>query len=275
MRFILFFLNLLLLQQINNAQDSTVAGKSIQENLINDTGILAKDFVSFYGEPINFSIAEWLYTAGVVGGTFLLIGIDEEIKNKIGRNTIQTLNGDFWDVPTSYGITPYATIFSLSTYAAGLISGSDDIRTTGRLLCESLIISGTGIIVMRYLAGRVRPYYEKGPWEFRSFQTSNEFQSFPSGHTSVAFAISTVLAERIDNIWARVGFYSMATLTAYARVLNNQHFLSDVVWGALLGFGAGIYVVNSEEERENPKDGKSKFSILPYVNGISILYKLN
>jgi hypothetical protein len=61
----------------------------------------------------------------------------------------------------------------------------------------------------------------------------------------------------------------MASLTAYARVINNQHFLSDVVWGALLGFGTGIYVVNKEEGRS-----ENKFSIQPYLNGIGMRYNL-
>jgi len=249
------------------AQDSLTTNKSISENFINDTGIIARDFFSFYTEPFNFSSTEWLYTAGIIGASFLLFPVDQEITNKVGRNTIKSLNQDFWDIPTSYGITPYAIAFSLSTYAAGLFIKNDDIRMTGRLLCESLLISGGGIMLVRFLAGRIRPYYEKGEWAFTGFQSSNEYQSFPSGHTSVAFAISTVLAERIDSFWARLGFYSMATLTAAARVVNNQHFFSDVVWGALLGFGTGMYVVNKEEE-----SGKNKLSLQPNFNGVSIVY---
>jgi len=263
------FLTIITTASFSFSQDSTNSEKSISENFINDTKTGISDFLSFYTEPFNFSSTEWLYAAGIIGGTFLLFSVDQEITDEAGRETINTLNNDFWDIPTRYGITPYATVFSISTYAAGLFFNNDDIRITGRLLFESLTISGVGIIVIRYLAGRERPYYDKGEWAFKGFQTSNEFQSFPSGHTSVAFALSTVLAERIDNFWARLGFYGMATLTATARVINNQHFLSDVVWGALLGFGAGMYVVNKEEELES---GKNSLSILPNLNGVSIIY---
>jgi membrane-associated phospholipid phosphatase len=251
------------------SQDSLETDKSIPENFINDTEIVLGNFLSFYTEPFNFSSTEWLYTAGILGGTFLLFSVDQEITDEVGRETINTLNNDFWDIPTRYGITPYATVFSLSTYAAGLLIGNEDIRITGRLLFESLTISGVGIIAIRYLVGRQRPYYKKGEWAFEGFETSNEFQSFPSGHVSVAFALSTVLAERIDNFWARLGFYGMATLTATARVINNQHFLSDVVWGALLGFGAGMYVINKEEEIEL---GENNIFIQPYFNGVSIIF---
>lgn len=250
-------------------QDSAAVNKSIPQNFLDDTQILATDFFSFYTEPFRFSSDEWLITAGILGGSFLLFSLDQEITDGVGRETIGTLNNDFWDFPTSYGIIPYATVFSLSTYAAGLFIRNDDIRITGRLLFESLTISGVGIMLMRYAAGRTRPYYNKGEWAFKGFQTNNEYQSFPSGHTCVAFALSTVLAERFDNTWARIGFYGVASLTATARVINNQHFLSDVVWGALLGFGAGMYVVN----KEKGSSGESSLSVLPGFNGISVVYK--
>lgn len=260
---------LLILSATSFPQDSLITNTTISENFVNDTKTVINDFLLFYTEPLNFSSTEWLYTAGILSGTFLLISIDQEITDNVGRKTINTLNNDFWDIPTRYGITPYATVFSLSTYATGLLIKNDDIRITGRLLFESLTISGVGIIVIRFLAGRVRPYYKEGEWAFRGFQSSNEFQSFPSGHTSVAFALSTILAERIDSFWSRLGFYGIAALTATARVINNQHFLSDVIWGALLGFGSGMYVLHREKISES---GKSNFSILPYLNGISIIY---
>ncbi len=262
------FVSISFLLSLNSfAQDSLTTNTSITENFINDTETIAKDFFSFYTEPLDFSSTEWLYAAGIIGGTFLLFSVDQEITNEVGRETINTLNNDFGDIPTRYGITPYATVFSLSTYVTGLLIKHDDIRITGRLLCESLLISGGGIMLVRFLTGRIRPYYKKGEWAFTGFQSSNEYQSFPSGHTSVAFALSTVLAERIDSFWAKLGFYGMAILTATARVINNQHFLSDVIWGALLGFGAGMYVVSKEDESQ-----KNKFSIQPYLNGVCIVY---
>ena len=77
--------------------------------------------------------------------------------------------------------------------------GADDIRITGRLLFESISISGVSVIAVRFIAGRSRPFSEDGPWKFNGFRTDNTFQSFPSGLVTVAFALSTVFAERIDN----------------------------------------------------------------------------
>jgi hypothetical protein len=79
-----------------------------------------------------------------------------------------------------------------------------------------------------------------------------------------------VLAERIDNVWARIGFYGLAATTAFSRVYNNQHFFSDVVIGGLLGFGTGLYVVNRENDRSEPAEHSQNIFIYPSENGINL-----
>jgi len=66
--------------------------------------------------------------------------------------------------------------------------------------------------------------------------------SFPSGHTSNAFVMATVLHhEFIDqNIWLAYSGYLFATTTGVLRVLNNEHWVSDV----LVGAGIGILVTD-------------------------------
>jgi membrane-associated phospholipid phosphatase len=157
-----------------------------------------------------------------------------------------------------------------------LLIRNDDIRITGRLLFESLSFSGLAVISMRYIAARSRPPSGDGAWKFNGFRWANEIQSFPSGHTTVAFAFSTVLAERIDNIWARIGFYGMASLTAYARVLNNKHWVSDVIIGAGLGLAGGLHVVRREKERASqPSGGTRRLQIHPSIGGIRFVYRLD
>jgi membrane-associated phospholipid phosphatase len=232
------------------AQDSSFQTKSLSSILIDDLSIFGEDALSYFTSPVRFSGEDWLLTAGLTGAALLLIQYaDEPARKKLGRSTINTLNNDFWDFPTSYGIVTYANIFSLSVYSIGLFSGDEEIRVLGRMLFESISISGAAVMAVRYAAGRIRPYYGQSVWAFEGFQTSNESQSFPSGHTTVAFALSTVLAERLNSIWARIGFYGLASLTAYARVLNNQHWFSDVVIGALLGLSSGLHVVYNEPKR--------------------------
>jgi len=62
--------------------------------------------------------------------------------------------------------------------------------------------------------------------------------SFPSGHTTAAFASATVLQRHFG--W-KVGIpaYGAATYVAAQRVQGKRHYLSDVAFGAALGVVAG------------------------------------
>lgn len=259
----------LTLQPAVQAQESTA--KSIGDILLDDVLIALDDGGSFVTAPLRFDTRDWVVTAGLAGATGALIAADADLKLRWGRATQQSLNHDLWDIPTRYGIVEYANIVAVSTYALGLLGGNDGIRVTGRLLFESLAFAGGSVMVVRYIAGRSRPYGDNTPWDFNGFRWSNEFQSFPSGHTVVAFAMSTVLAERIDQLWARVFFYGMASLTAFARVHNNQHWVSDVFAGAVFGIAAGCHVVGREEARDGTGHS-SRITLIPFLAGIRLEY---
>jgi membrane-associated phospholipid phosphatase len=61
--------------------------------------------------------------------------------------------------------------------------------------------------------------------------------SFPSGHTTVAFAGAHLLFKeyRHQSPWIGVGGYAAATTTGVLRVINRKHWVSDVVTGASIG----------------------------------------
>jgi hypothetical protein len=62
--------------------------------------------------------------------------------------------------------------------------------------------------------------------------------SFPSGHTSATFTTAAVLQRHFG--WkAGVPAYAVAAFVGGSRVQENQHYLSDVVFGAALGIAAG------------------------------------
>ena len=65
--------------------------------------------------------------------------------------------------------------------------------------------------------------------------------SFPSSHAANAFALAIVLARR----WRRGTpvFLLLAGLVAYSRMYLNRHFLSDVVFAAILGVGVALFVL--------------------------------
>lgn len=64
--------------------------------------------------------------------------------------------------------------------------------------------------------------------------------SFPSGHATAAFANATLLHEEYGqrSVWYSIGGYTTATTVSTMRVLQNEHWVSDVLFGAGVGIGA-------------------------------------
>ena len=59
--------------------------------------------------------------------------------------------------------------------------------------------------------------------------------AFPSGHTAYAFTIATIVDKefRHKSPWISVGSYAIAGTTGVLRVMNNEHWMADVLAGAL------------------------------------------
>ncbi len=252
-----------------------------QEAIINRADNFYKELSWFLGDgyhwfiaPVRFTTNDWLITGGVIGGTFLTFSADEEIQKRVSRKVNKSFNGDFWDWPARYGMFEYQNIASLSMYGIGLIIDHKDTRDLGRLLFTSITFAEFTVMGIRMLLARERPFSELGAWEFKGFRLDNGVQSFPSGHVTVAFAFSTILAEFYGTTWSRIGFYGAAALVWYARMYNNLHWFSDVTFGAALGIGSGLFVMY----RENLRLGKNKelpVSITPTFNGLNIRVALN
>lgn len=66
----------------------------------------------------------------------------------------------------------------------------------------------------------------------------SDLYSFPSGHTASAFTASTLLYKEYGyrKKWTIILIYLPALVTGFTRILNNRHWFSDVLAGALIGF---------------------------------------
>ncbi len=254
---------------------------TVWQDLGNDLKYFASDWGSYLTLPLRMDGKDVLITSAVVGGTVITSTLDKDIRKGISRQGYETYNHDFWDGPTAYGFVQYPSIFGGALYTIGLVARESELRKTGRMMIQSLAYSGTLIMGLRYLFGRHRPFVSSGnQYEFSWFNSAGDTQSFPSGHTVVAFATSTILAEKIDTWWARVVCYGFAALTAYARLYNDKHWFSDVFFGAALGYGTSMFVLNRERERErkekqrSSKDGKKGggLNFYPGLNGFSVTY---
>ena len=67
--------------------------------------------------------------------------------------------------------------------------------------------------------------------------------SFVSSHAANYFGILTIISSLIRQGWAKILLFIIALLVIYSRVYLGVHYVSDVLCGALLGFGLAQFVL--------------------------------
>ena len=126
-------------------------------------------------------------------------------------------------------------------------------------LTSSLIASGIITPVLKYSVGRERPVNTDRTFKFKPFGGG---ASFPSGHTTQAFAVASVIAADYSETWVKIVAYGCASLVGAARIEQNAHFTSDVVAGAIIGTLVGRSVT-----AHNNTSKPSAFSVIPLIDG--------
>lgn len=110
-------------------------------------------------------------------------------------------------------------------------------------ISASLISAGINQTI-KVFANRSRPRDNEGISNFKGYSGLNNNSSFPSGHTTEAFALASVIAESYDETWVSYTAYSIASLVGVARMYHDAHFASDVTASVFIGTLVGKSVVN-------------------------------
>ena len=119
---------------------------------------------------------------------------------------------------------------------------------------------------LKYVVGRARPYTGAGSHAFKPFSMISGYDSFPSGHTIVSWAVATPFAEEYDAPW----LYGVAAITNVARVGSRNHWVSDTVAGSVLGYAIGKLFWESARA---PQKGEPRVLIHP--GGVDVSWQLN
>lgn len=224
--FIIFSL-LLFVRTLSFGQDSTFRTSDVYR--------FADAAVYTYSQPLRWKGKQWLTFSGVIAGTAVLLLLDEPVKDFFSKHENRFLEG-VREAGFHYG-KPYAAFTTTGAfYLTGLAFNNRWAKDTGIALGATLLTSGLLQTILKDAIGRARPDTGVGPYSFRFFSGEAAYHSFPSGHASVAFGISTVLARRVNSVPLKILFYTIAGTTAISRLYTEAHWISDIAFGAALPY---------------------------------------
>jgi membrane-associated phospholipid phosphatase len=139
---------------------------------------------------------------------------------------------------------------------AGLIFFSMGKRKIGLLLILSFLLSGLVVQVVK----RTKPEPRPGRYftELRQAEKVHKVDdhllkgnnSFPSGHTTTAFAMFSLLAFYNRRMHWQLLFFILAITVGYSRIYLGQHFFKDVWVGAMLGYATSYFLLWAFRKKE-------------------------
>ncbi len=236
--------------------------------LLPDTFSFGRVWGDVSGAARTAADANWL-EAGAYGAGLVLAS---SLLDRRAASFAQNHAGDSW---LKGGTRLGNAIPWLGLAGAGLaaLDGSDPRRSrTGYAAAEAGGAALLAVAGLKYAVGRARPEQNTGSRDFKPFSSSlnplsksTSYDSFPSGHTIVAWAVATPFALEYNAPW----LYGVAGLTNLARAGGRQHWLSDTVAGSLLGYGIGRIFWESSRA-----PGKNRPNVLVSPSGIKLSWDL-
>ncbi|HWM69709.1 MAG TPA: phosphatase PAP2 family protein [Steroidobacteraceae bacterium] len=202
----------------------------------------------YFTSPLRWDTQDWLFFGGAVAAIGAAHQYDGDVRRHFAGQS-PVLDGK--DTHSLRDAAPAALVV-LGTWAyAGFTDDYQGHRETFTML-EAAAFSTVTAEGLKFAAGRARPNESNRVDDWRAGGSS-----FPSLHATAAFAIGTVLAESGSDEYRwvrRVLGYGIAGATAYIRVKDNVHWLSDTVAGAALGAATARFAMNRREARHPPLD---------------------
>lgn len=172
---------------------------------------------------------------------------------------------------------PGAILTGTAVYGIGLADDNRRTQEVGLHTVEAVFLANVTTGALKVLTGRARPYISED--DASKFQLlrglkSDDYRSFPSGHTTSAFAFAATVSAETSRSWPRsrwfIGplLYGGATLTGASRIYNKAHWASDVMAGAAIGTFTGLKVVRYQHSHPgNLLDRKFLRAGVSHVSG--------
>ena len=174
--------------------------------------------------------------------------LDIDLLRKINLERNQALDPTFKFVTNS--VSPVGLGAPLIVTSVGLIQKNKALKNKGYYIGATLLTSTIVTTTVKFTIDRERPFVT-----YPDIQklTAAGSPSFPSGHTSEAFATATSLSLAFPKWYVIAPAYVWAGAAGYSRMHLGVHYPSDVLVGALVGAGSAWLCHELNERLQNKK----------------------
>ena len=233
--------------------------------------LVLHDMAHVVSSPGRWEKTDWLLFGGASAGLAGLTFLDKPIADLVSRNQNSTTDA------IAREIEPFGAEYSFGVLAGFYVAGAALDNPKARAVAQdglaaSVIASGLITPLLKITVGRARREDGDGPHDFDPFTSRND--SFPSGHTTQAFAVASVIAAHYESPWVKAAAYGGASLVGYARVQRGRHWATDVTAGAVIGTLIGNSVVHFNEQKR-AEHHASKVAWTPLFDGRTAGVALN
>ena len=204
----------------------------------------------FVAAPTRWHEADWLRVGVTIALTAAIMPLDQPI-----NKTMQGYQHYYYSVPVVAGRV-YGEWYTIGTITAifggfGILAHDTAAKKIAIELFQAGAYSELFTEILKIGIGRSRPYENVGAFKFHPFNLNNNTESMPSGHTTSAFALSTVMFRHAHSTFLKILAFVPAGFTVFSRLYQDFHWSSDCFLGAVSGFSTGMWVVTLHERKRH------------------------
>jgi membrane-associated phospholipid phosphatase len=227
----------------------------------------ATDLWSIPGSAVTWSGADWARFGAVAVPVAVLSWpnnnpMDVRFQDWVDDHKQSTLSSALFKVPTN--VMSEATVGVMGAYwGAAWLTDDPELRELVSLTSEALVVGQTYHVTTKVMLGREGPGQGTGRGQYHGPTTRYFPGGTPSGHLLTPAVLSGVVSEYYDSWTLRAVSIAGLTYMAAGSVYHDQHYLSDVIWGATMGYGIATWVVHHRSARYADQDRKTQVSVMP------------
>jgi membrane-associated phospholipid phosphatase len=226
-------------------------------------GVLS-DIGAYFTAPLRWDGHDW----ALFGGALVAVGLAHRYDSQVRDHFVGTGPAPSMNSEDTKDAIPTAAVL-VGTWGYATLLGDSDGYREGWAMVEAAGLSGITAYGLKFVAGRETPEQTTDPNEWLKSGSS-----FPSLHSTAAFAVGTVLAESGNDEYRwvrRLLGYGLGFFTSYERLKHNAHWLSDTAAGAALGVSSAHFVM----DRRYGTNSESHLALVPIDGGAMLTYQLS